>query len=872
MRLLRSFLWLCLPLAGYAQNTNSLLWEISGNGLQKPSYLYGTMHVSKKIAFLLDDVFYEALDQSEVIALESDPATWLESDTRNNNSGYGFNPKGFYEEAFVFPSPNKKDLATFLASDDDLVNNILYRTNEYAQDYEEETYLDMFIYQAGSKFGKSILALEDLEESQALVGRASLNAMKRKPDEWLQEKMEQFDLMSLMQDAYRERNIALLDSIDRAMYTDHYLNNMLYIRNEHMARRLDSAMQRHKVFAGIGAAHLPGKKGVLALLREKGYRVRPLVSGASEQGARMKEKFVKSFRKPELKLQGPEDHFFSIRLPHKLYPVVTGQHTTYISPDLTNGSYFMVHRIPTRSYLNPTATYNIDDLEGLLFENIPGKILEKKRIVRQGFQGLDIRNQLKDGDLQRYQIFTTPLEILVFKMAGQGRYVDQYSGPIFNSLEFKPLKEGKVHLTSAFRDFEVKVPAYYSFANQDRIGSRRLEGYNPAGGSYFFLEQANLNDFDFIEKDQFELQQIQQRFYQQQGLQPEFDPFVNQSLTSSAPLKDHPDQKLYLKTQIRRGEYYLLGILTPDPKEAQTYFDSFQLHEPRYPEAFETIRDTALYFSTVSPVAPRKFVETNLRSFKSQNQVKSYDPYTKKTVYQHADNEAILVTLNKSHDYMTFPGIDSLWALRKKQYSEASFRIRKEKEDRLPDGSRELQLLLTDTASSRGVLVKNIVKGGLLYELKANVDTLGQGSRFVTEFFDHFQPLDTLIGRDMMEDKVDDFFTALRSNDSIVMKGYRYLLFDERHADKLMDCVSNFDFSGDKEHIQSYLLKQLGHMDLPRVQAFLNRYYADSYGNSGAQAADPAGHGRTARCPVVGRPAVVPYGPRSPARGQPFGN
>ena len=39
------------------QQYQSLLWEITGNGLDKPSYLYGTMHVSKKVAFRLDDVF-----------------------------------------------------------------------------------------------------------------------------------------------------------------------------------------------------------------------------------------------------------------------------------------------------------------------------------------------------------------------------------------------------------------------------------------------------------------------------------------------------------------------------------------------------------------------------------------------------------------------------------------------------------------------------------------------------------------------------------------------------------------------------------------------------------------------------------------------
>jgi uncharacterized protein YbaP (TraB family) len=33
----------------------SLLWEISGNGLKKPSFLYGTMHVSDKLVFNLPD-------------------------------------------------------------------------------------------------------------------------------------------------------------------------------------------------------------------------------------------------------------------------------------------------------------------------------------------------------------------------------------------------------------------------------------------------------------------------------------------------------------------------------------------------------------------------------------------------------------------------------------------------------------------------------------------------------------------------------------------------------------------------------------------------------------------------------------------------
>src|SRR5690606_147825 len=136
----------------------------------------------------------------------------------------------------------------------------------------------------GKKFSKPVVALENLEESSALVGRATMNAMKPKPDEWLQKKMQVQDVMTLLEDAYRERNINLIDSLDQAIYTDHYLNNMLYIRNRNMVSKLDSLMRTAKVFAGIGAAHLPGRNGLIQLLRDKGYMVSPLVSKATWRG------------------------------------------------------------------------------------------------------------------------------------------------------------------------------------------------------------------------------------------------------------------------------------------------------------------------------------------------------------------------------------------------------------------------------------------------------------------------------------------------------------------------------------------------------------------------------------------------------------
>lgn len=823
----------------FAQEKNSLLWEISGNGLKESSYLYGTMHVSKKIAFRLDDVFYEALDKSDVVALESDPSTWLGNDQEMGMSNFRYgnsrNAKGFYTRTFAVRNPRKEDIGAYLAFEDRLINNILYRTNEFSQNFEEDTYLDMFIYQAGKKFQKPIVALEDLEESSALVGRASLNAMKKKPDEWLQKKMQQQDPMVILQDAYRERNIALLDSIDQAMYTKHYLKNMLYIRNENMAHKLDSVMQNAKVFTGIGAAHLPGENGVIALLRDRGYTVKALVSKATSKGRQLKEKFESKIRENTYATESPDDGFFSITLPNKLYPVSEYINTTYISPDLANGSYMMVNRIPTYAFLKQDYTYSIDDIDQLLFENIPGTILEKTRIERNGFKGIDIKNKLKNGDHQRYHIYLTPLEILIFKMGGEGTFVAQRSDTIFNSIAFKLPKQKKVLITSGFKDFEVEMPSFYTFLNRFRNGNRAIEGYDSISKSYYFLRKATLNDLTFIEEDTFELKQIQKRFYQDLELNPVYETVKNRTLISHALIDSATQQKLHLKTTFRAGEYYLMGVKTAHEEEASTFFNSFQLKAPSYEEVFKTVKDTALYFTTSTTIKPPKFVENSNQNYSNRKKPKPYAAYNKKTIYRNKNNDQVTVILNKSHDYLMFPNIDSVWALRKKIYARKRFNITREAARVTPKGHYELQLTLTDTASTRGVLIKNILKGGMLYEVKALVDTVQKPNRFVTEFFEHFKPMDTVLGKGVLIDKTADFFAALRANDSIVLSGHRFLKFEKKHIDSLKYYISEFDFKDDKKHIQAYLIQRLGRLNDPDVTAFFNRFYAKSYNNSNAQ-------------------------------------
>ena len=64
------FLLSLLSLASAAQKkNNSLLWKISGNGLEKPSYLFGTIHMLCKEDAYLSENLVKAIQESDSVYL-----------------------------------------------------------------------------------------------------------------------------------------------------------------------------------------------------------------------------------------------------------------------------------------------------------------------------------------------------------------------------------------------------------------------------------------------------------------------------------------------------------------------------------------------------------------------------------------------------------------------------------------------------------------------------------------------------------------------------------------------------------------------------------------------------------------------------------
>ena len=176
-----------------AKKYQGLLWEISGNGLTRPSYLFGTMHVSNKLAFHLADSFYHAIKNVDMVALETNPAKWQDDYSKPNifdrnsfgdGSDYAYKlldiPNDYLRKNTFAINKYENNIKLAMATEPSMINGMLYRTYNQGADFEEDTYLDMYIFQTGSKLGKKLTGVENFEESEKLVAEAYKDAAKEK--------------------------------------------------------------------------------------------------------------------------------------------------------------------------------------------------------------------------------------------------------------------------------------------------------------------------------------------------------------------------------------------------------------------------------------------------------------------------------------------------------------------------------------------------------------------------------------------------------------------------------------------------------------------------------------------------------------------
>ncbi|EHQ43376.1 TraB/GumN family protein [Myroides odoratus] len=274
------FLFICTFFTSFAQEQlpKSILWEISGNGLVESSYLLGTFHLVCTEDLHVADKVLTAIEAVDQIALEVNLADIdeLMSIQELMVSNTTLSSQLTEEEQEEFRTLLKSKYAIDLEVVDHFPP-ILAMSMLAVKDIPcEVTGYDMEILNVGLSKKKYFLGLERFKDQIEITNR--IYTAKEILTQ-LREKEETTADFEMMVAAFNQEDIEMLYQMatDSKSLSAEGKTLLLDNRNRAWIEKMIDLMPKERTLFAVGAGHLAGEVGVIALLREKGYTVKAIL-------------------------------------------------------------------------------------------------------------------------------------------------------------------------------------------------------------------------------------------------------------------------------------------------------------------------------------------------------------------------------------------------------------------------------------------------------------------------------------------------------------------------------------------------------------------------------------------------------------------
>lgn len=278
----------CLSSLAFSQKT--LLFEISGNGLEHKSYLFGTMHVGDEEAFGWNDSVFYAINASDEAAFE------LDLDQKNIKKSLRPEKKVLKEwEAFakeeLAPEVEKRiDPDTLAVRCLSVYGKVMdIAMDMMAKGQTRESFVDMYLHEYAKQNEKPIVGIESIKEQldiflqidKQLVKKGIINFLEK--DNWDIDPELFMGSHQQLLDAYStkelERVCNVLDeqlsSSSNEMVNGLY-KRIFYDRNAIMVERTLKMLKNQSTFIAVGAGHLCGETGLIEQYKKAGYTIREM--------------------------------------------------------------------------------------------------------------------------------------------------------------------------------------------------------------------------------------------------------------------------------------------------------------------------------------------------------------------------------------------------------------------------------------------------------------------------------------------------------------------------------------------------------------------------------------------------------------------
>ena len=267
-----------------------LVWKISGNGIKKPSYILGTHHgcpftycdsipglmkAFDKVDNIIGEINMIELAEMSPERMQKMQAMMMMPADTSLLSLFSTEEAAKVNEWLGKKMGASLEMLSVMKPMTIMVTVQNKEMMEVIPEIATMTTIDKYMQTLGQRKGKTIGELETADyQMELLYG----NSLEEQADALL-EMIDHGDSKGLLQqltNAYKSQNLDMLWKVFQEQMTGYEYDAIVKVRNLNWEKQMKELLPKQSTLFVVGAGHMPGESGMINLLREAGYKVKPV--------------------------------------------------------------------------------------------------------------------------------------------------------------------------------------------------------------------------------------------------------------------------------------------------------------------------------------------------------------------------------------------------------------------------------------------------------------------------------------------------------------------------------------------------------------------------------------------------------------------
>ena len=280
----------CTALPAYSQKTavapsSALLYEVTGKGLAKPSFLFGTIHVICPADMLPLEKVTSYLDKTDQLIMELDmddpnemKAMTSDITFRNGKTLVDYLTPAEYEkvdqmfQGLLGYSVDRLKMVkpSFLS--------VIAATSPKSIGCSSPSSYDLSLVKIAAEKKMPLLGLETAQFQHQMMDKRPVEKQAKSLYEMAADPQKAANDLKQVIEAYKAQDTDKLHLVSESKMSKdkEFQAYAIDDRNRDWIPKLEEIFRTKASFVAVGAGHFGGDKGVIKLLRSKGYQVRPI--------------------------------------------------------------------------------------------------------------------------------------------------------------------------------------------------------------------------------------------------------------------------------------------------------------------------------------------------------------------------------------------------------------------------------------------------------------------------------------------------------------------------------------------------------------------------------------------------------------------